>query len=62
MKINTYLRIIQLASGIAAILDKSYPQGLPRGDAGLYLGCRILIDKLEESNPGIAESLGLSPL
>jgi hypothetical protein len=43
---------------VAAIFGGQWPKNLPKGDAGLYVLCRELAEKLEVSNPGMAESLG----
>jgi hypothetical protein len=51
-------RIFSLASRVAAIFGGQWPKNLPKGDAGLYVICRELAAKLEQSNPGMAESLG----
>lgn len=54
--------IFSLVNGIVKTLGKDFPKKVPKGDAGLYLVARLLVTRLEERNPGIAESVGLNPV
>lgn len=51
-------RILSIATRVGALFGADWPKNLPKGDSGLYVLCRELAAKLEESNPGMAESLG----
>lgn len=56
---SDFTLILSLVTGIMKVLEKDFPKKLPKGDAGIYLVARLLVTRLEERNPGIAESVGL---
>jgi hypothetical protein len=56
------LKILSIATRVASLLGNQWPKGLPKGDAGLYVLARSLAEKLERSNPGMAESLSYDPI
>lgn len=62
IKPNDFALILSLVNGIVKTLGKDFPKKVPKGDAGLYLVARLLVTRLEERNPGIAESVGLNPV
>lgn len=56
---NLYFRLLPLLSQLAAIAAQE-PNGLPKGDVGLYYLCREFCKRLETRNPGIAQAAGYS--
>lgn len=56
------MRLLTMLTRIGVILGNDWPQNLPKGDAGLYVLARVFVEKLEASNPGMAEAVGYEPI
>jgi hypothetical protein len=54
-----YIRLMSLIARLSLIADEQ-GGGIPKGDAGLYLLCRLFVERLEARNPGIAFTAGFT--